>query len=182
MKQESVMLVSVGTVDMQDSYYFQAEFTLEESTIFKPNQNGMRPMEFDNLHWFGVTYEMSLNKDHYTRTVYSSLDWLSDIGGISTAISAMFGLLIKVLMYQEVDFYLISKLYKRKHIVEGKTSDDETVNSDDEKDTPETEKTDESDEYLSLDRINMFKVNICRFMPEKLRCKRLIRKEEQLFI
>ena len=62
----------------------------------------------------------------YTRTVYSLLDWFSDIGGISSALTAAFTMLIKVMKFQAVDFYIISRLYKRKQLVEGKTSDDES--------------------------------------------------------
>ena len=54
--------------------------------------------------------------------------------------TAMFALLIKVLKFQAVDFYLISRLYKRKLLEEGKTSDDEGHKSDQEKD-------DEAQEY-----------------------------------
>ena len=48
-------------------------------------------MEFNNLHQFGVTYEMNLDLTEYNRKVYGFLDWLSDLGGLSSALLALFG-------------------------------------------------------------------------------------------
>ena len=103
-------------------------------------------MEFPNLHQFGVVYEMSLDMIAYKRTVYSTMDWVSDIGGLSSAMTAVFALMLKLLKFQAVDFYLISRLYKRKTLEEGKTSDDEEI-------VDETYKDDE-DLYLSLKGIS----------------------------
>ena len=51
-------------------------------------------MEFDNLHQFGVAYEMSFDIVKYERTVYSLLDWLSDIGGLASALMSILGIIL----------------------------------------------------------------------------------------
>ena len=53
------------------------------------------------------------------------LDWVADIGGLSSAMTAVFFLFLKLVKFQAVDFYLISRLYTRTQLDSGKTSDDE---------------------------------------------------------
>ena len=56
-------------------------------------------MEFDNEHQFGVAYEMSLDLITYERTVYGFLEWLSDLGGLASALVAVQALILKALLY-----------------------------------------------------------------------------------
>ena len=46
-------------------------------------------MEYNNLHQFGVVYEMSLDLVEHQRQVYGFLDWLSDCGGLASAMIAL---------------------------------------------------------------------------------------------
>ena len=46
---------------MQDKYYRFGELTEEEDEMVTIENKGFRPMEFDNLHQFGVVYEMNLD-------------------------------------------------------------------------------------------------------------------------
>ena len=47
----------------------------------------MRRLPVDNqLLVFGVTYELSSQRIEYSRTVYSIFDYLSDVGGLSSAL------------------------------------------------------------------------------------------------
>ena len=87
-RQESIVQVEVGRIDIQDAYVQLGSFTSEDIEIFNTRFTGFRPIEFDNLSQFGVVYEVNLDLTTYTRTVYSFLDWVSDIGGLSTAIAA----------------------------------------------------------------------------------------------
>ena len=78
---------------------------------------------------------------------------------------------------------LISKLYKRKRLEAGKTSDDEDSNDEKLENLDKTDKFETpEDEYLSRDKMNLFKINIHRFLPAFCRCKGLLRHEEKLFI
>ena len=57
--------------------------------------------------------------------MYNYLDWVSDIGGITSALMAFFTIVKMCIQFQSVDFYLVSRLYKRSQLQSGKTSDDE---------------------------------------------------------
>ena len=56
-------------------------------------------MEFNNLHQFGVVYEMNLDSVWHERKVYGFLDWLSDIGGLVSALMAGFAVILRICMY-----------------------------------------------------------------------------------
>ena len=73
-------------------------------------------MEFDNLHQFGVVYEMHLDFMEYTRIIYGLQDWLSDCGGLTIALMALFKVITKIVMYQVLDYNMMIQLYKRKEL------------------------------------------------------------------
>ena len=56
-------------------------------------------MEFKNLHQYGVVYQMDLDLVIYQRQVYGILDCLSDLGGLTSGLYAIFTIFIKVSMY-----------------------------------------------------------------------------------
>ena len=70
-------------------------------------------MEYNNLHQFGVVFEMSLDLVEHQRQVYGFLDWLSDCGGLASALTAMIGILGNILMFELLDFYMVEQLYSR---------------------------------------------------------------------
>ena len=56
---------------------------------------------------FGVVYEVNLDLTTYARTVYSSLDLISDIGGLATSIGALMALLLKIHSFQALDYFMV---------------------------------------------------------------------------
>ena len=72
------------------------------------NNKGFRPMEFDNLHQFGVVYEMHLDFIDYHRVVYGIQDWLSDCGGLAIGLTALFKLIVKLFLYQILDYSMVA--------------------------------------------------------------------------
>ena len=50
---------------------------------------------------------MDLDLVTYQRTVYSFLDWLSDLGGLTSALTAVFAIVLKIVMYQAMDYYMV---------------------------------------------------------------------------
>ena len=71
--------------------------TGESETVVRAINSGFRPMVFDNNHQFGVVYEMQLDFTSHERKVYGFLDWLSDLGGLISALMAAFGVLLSSL-------------------------------------------------------------------------------------
>ena len=55
-----------------------------------------RNLPYINSFWNSITYEMSLSRLSYTRTVYSYLDLLRDIGGLFSAIAPVFAIIVGI--------------------------------------------------------------------------------------
>ena len=53
---------------------------------------------------------MSLSRIQYTRTVYSYLDFLRDIGGLNSAIGPLFGVIIAIVQYRSTYVLLTSEM------------------------------------------------------------------------
>lgn len=70
-------------------------------------------MEFNNLNQFGVVYEMNLDSVWHERKVYGFLDWLSDLGGLVSALMAVFAIIFKIFMYQALDYFMVERLFTR---------------------------------------------------------------------
>ena len=58
-----------------------------------------RELPYKNLFQNAVTFEMSLNQKQYFRRVYSLLDFLSDVGGLYSAVSPICMLLIVLMNF-----------------------------------------------------------------------------------
>ena len=58
-----------------------------------------------------MTYELSSTRTIYYRQVYGLLGWLSEIGGLFGAVSAISYMLVAVLQYRGVYMFLMSELY-----------------------------------------------------------------------
>ena len=77
--------------------------TKEETEIaFRVPEMGTRPYEFPNNVHFAVAYEFDLNLETLDRQVYSILDWLGDIGGLSEALLFIAGLFLGFLHYGQL--------------------------------------------------------------------------------
>ena len=141
-------------------------------------------MEFNNLHQFGVVYEMNLDSVWHERKVYGFLDWLSDIGGLVSALMAGFAIILRICMYQALDFHMVERLFTREQLEQevhdlgggSKLSMSKIVVGD--------QILEENSKYTKLDlgKVSVIKSNAVRFMPPKIQCRRCLRDEEKLFI
>ena len=67
-----------------------------------------------------VTYEVSLTSNRYFRRVYSIMDFLSELGGLFTALGALFLLIIKGLNYYgSYQFVMAELFYSKQGMAEG---------------------------------------------------------------
>jgi hypothetical protein len=79
---------------LQDAYYQFSELTEDDRRIFKNTHVYSRPYEFfDNVH-MQITFEFDLNLYRVDRDVYSMLDWVGDLGGLSEGIIVMLTILL----------------------------------------------------------------------------------------
>ena len=113
-RQESISKVKKDTITMLDEYDDLGGFVKEHATVFRTENIGLRPMEFDKFSHMGVVYEMDFDMRSFDRRVYTVLDWLSDVGGLSRAISAGFGMIYGLLTFNSMQWFLVEKIFKRK--------------------------------------------------------------------
>ena len=67
LREETVTQVQLSEVTLQDKYFRAGNLTKEESMIVQSVSLGTRPMEYNNLHQFGVVYTMNLDQWQYER-------------------------------------------------------------------------------------------------------------------
>lgn len=73
---------------------------MHELTMFHVDKGPVRFYDFkDNVH-FAITYEMSRDLLSVNRKVYSVLDLLGDVGGLTGSLHAIFALAIFVFQYK----------------------------------------------------------------------------------
>ena len=80
--------------------------------LFEVRRMTSLPYKFDDNVWLSITVEMDFDITTYEREVYTSLELLSDIGGLSGMLMTVFGFLIMTWNFQIFDNYLVSKLFK----------------------------------------------------------------------
>ena len=59
---------------------------------------------------------MNLDSIWHERKVYGFLDWLSDIGGLVSALMAGFAVILRICMYQALDFHMVERLFTREQL------------------------------------------------------------------
>ena len=69
-----------------------------------------RTLPYKNKYWNAITYELSLTRLEYTRTVYSFMDFLRDLGGLFSAIAPIFGFIVSVFQYRGPIMSLAAKM------------------------------------------------------------------------
>ena len=57
---------------------------------------------------FGVTYELNLDRYYQKRTVYSIPDYLSNIGGLSSAVQPICFLFVVIFQYRGSYMYIMN--------------------------------------------------------------------------
>ena len=90
--------------------------TEEKAQAFRPINVGFRPMEHDKFSQLGVVYEMDFDMRSFDRRIFTVLDWLSDVGGLSGALFSIVGIIIGILTANDMHWYLIENTFKRKQL------------------------------------------------------------------
>ena len=84
----------------------------EDSKVFKLEQFPTRSYEKDYVTQMDITIEMNLNQLIIERVVYSSLDFLSDIGGVLSILVSTGAIFCAVWNYRHLENYMVSRLFK----------------------------------------------------------------------
>ena len=85
------------SLNLHDYQYNFGNILLDEEDGFQIEETASaRTLPYKNQYWNAITYELSLTRLEYTRTVYSFMDFLRDLGGLFGAISPIFGFIVSV--------------------------------------------------------------------------------------
>ena len=82
--------------------------------LFKLSEQKVLPYETNDNTWVSVTVEMNLDRMEYSRSRYTALDVLSDIGGLQGMIAQLFAIFLAAWNFNAVDNFMVTKLFRVK--------------------------------------------------------------------
>ena len=85
---------------------------IHDTSAFTMEALPLRSQEKDYSVQMDISIEMNLDQITIARSVYTTLDVLSDIGGIQGILMSGMGMLLGIWNYQNFDNYMASRLYK----------------------------------------------------------------------
>ena len=141
---------------------------LENSEVFNLSPMIKRPIDGPKPGMVAqMTFEMSLDQTVVTRSGYTILDVLADIGGFQRVLYSFFSVIAYVLNTNNFDGYLASKLYKlsgtSKNFRQDQTGKEDYSKS--------TYTNSEISNYFEHKEISSLKEFFGKFMPKNMLCK-----------
>ena len=113
-REEIVHKVYLTDLRLQDEEYIQiGDYTEDNVVTFNHKHTANRPYEFpDNVH-LQVTWELDLTQYRIDRDVYSVLDWIGDVGGLSEGLVILITIVLAIINFAKFDHFLIEHLYRK---------------------------------------------------------------------
>ena len=71
-------------VNMNDNYFLFSSYFADVEQCFSIHVYPPRELPFKNNFWNAVTFELQISQHYYTRSVYSFLDLLAQVGGLKS--------------------------------------------------------------------------------------------------
>ena len=96
-RNDYVNMITRSEMIMHDSWYTGGFVDIEEG--FFSETSAKRDMPYNQPFQNAITYEMTLTEVQYTRTVYNTLEFISEMGGLFSAFSRFCLLIIAGLNY-----------------------------------------------------------------------------------
>ena len=87
-----------------------------DRNVFRLTQVGTRPYEYTNNVHAAIAYELDLNLATLDRQVYSVLDFMGDIGGLSEALVFLGSIYLGIIHYGQFNGMLTALLYRAKKL------------------------------------------------------------------
>ena len=85
---------------------------LHDSSVFSLEPLPVRSYERDYIVQMEISIEMNLDQTTLARTGYTTLDVLSDVGGIQSIFMSAIGIVLGLWNHNHFDNYMASRLYK----------------------------------------------------------------------
>ena len=96
-KVDQVRMITRSKLNLNDYHWNIGDMRKDVEDGFDLEVTETRLMPYKNSFQNSITFEMSLSRNEYTRTVYSFMDFLGDLGGLFSALGPFFGTLIAML-------------------------------------------------------------------------------------
>ena len=68
-------------------------------------------MSYENGFMNAMTFELSPNKRIFSRSVFSFLDYVAELGGLFASLSSLFAFILFIFNYLSVDQFVMSELF-----------------------------------------------------------------------
>ena len=107
---DQVRMISRTKINLNDYQWDIGNFLQENEEGFDVEIGISRELPYDNRFWFAITFEVSSAQLETTRTVYTVMDLLKDVGGLFTAIWKIFGVLEMILQYRGMYMHITSAM------------------------------------------------------------------------
>ena len=98
-------------LEFDDNYFNVAGLFTHFDSGFQYLQMPMRTLPYTNNMQNAVTFEMNLTKKMYYRSVYSSLDFISDIGGLFGALMPLFTAILTIFNFYASYQFIMHDLF-----------------------------------------------------------------------
>ena len=102
-------------LEAQDLFINADDITVfEKDNLFHLEPIPARQYHAEEFQMMQISLEMNLDQLSIERQIYSSLELISDIGGIQAILLSLFGSILSVFNYNNFDTFLASRLFKLK--------------------------------------------------------------------
>ena len=100
-------------VELQDKYFNYGEVTaLNDDIVFKLKEQAPIVTKRDDDLLMEMFFEREYNKTEVERSIYTILDFLSDLGGVQSIFISLFTLALALINYKHPDAFMASRLFK----------------------------------------------------------------------
>lgn len=103
--------IEITQLDLSDRIMRIGNLDEDNYEIFRVVEGTERLYEFNDSVQLAITYELNRDLRIIRRHVYSILDYLGDLGGLSSSLFALFAVCIIVFQYKAAINYVSSRLY-----------------------------------------------------------------------
>ena len=94
---DQVRLITRSKLKLNDYQWNIGNMFMDVTDGFEHKVTETRQVPYKNNYWNVITYEMSLQRNEFTRIVYGFLDFLRDLGGLFSALGPFFGSMVAIL-------------------------------------------------------------------------------------
>ena len=86
---------------------------LEDASVFKIKQHGKFPAETSTeFYVYGISLDVNLDQTVVSRSGYTFLDVLSDVGGLESIIISFMAIFLSIINFNNLDNHMVTHLFQ----------------------------------------------------------------------